>query len=240
MMCNSTSKQKVIICIPTVVKPYQITLDSVEASVPLLESCGFDHGIVFSVGCPYISQARATMLRKALDAKADHIVFIDHDVSFSPDDMLRLVKADGDVVAGTYRFKRDKEEYMGRPMYGPNGKPICRESDNAIMMHSVPAGFLRITKHAVNVFMHEYPELCYGDRYSPHIDLFSHGAHDWTWYGEDYAFSRRWREKCGDIWCIPDLTIGHHTAEKAYPGNYHEFLLKQPGGAKHGDSAGSN
>lgn len=108
------------------------------------------------------------------------------------------------------------------------------------MMHSVPAGFLRITKHAVNVFMHEYPELMYGDRYSPHIDLFNHGAHEWTWYGEDYAFSRRWREKCGDIWCIPDLTISHHTAEKSYPGNYHEYLLRQPGGAKHGDSTGNN
>ncbi len=237
-MCNDTSKQKVIICIPTLKKPYKVTLDSVEACLPSVEAAGFDHGIVFSVGCPYVSQARAVMLRKALDARADHIVFIDHDVSWKPQDMVRLLKADGDVVCGTYRFKRDAEEYMGRPMYGPSGKPLCRESDNAILMHSVPAGFLKITKKAVNLFMAAYPELIYGDLFSPHIDLFNHGAHEGTWYGEDYAFSRRWREQCGDIWCVPDLTITHHTEDKAYPGNYHEFLLKL--GSANGDSSADN
>jgi hypothetical protein len=106
------------------------------------------------------------------------------------------------------------------------------------MMHIIPAGFLRVTKHAINAFIAAYPDLCYGDRFAPHIDLFNHGAHQGTWYGEDYAFSRRWREQCGDIWCIPDLTIDHHSAEKCYAGNYHEYLLKR--GAEHGDSSASN
>lgn len=230
----------VVFCIPTMTKPHQKTLDSMFASMDAIDDAGFAHKTVYEIGCPYISQARSTMLRKALDAKADHIVFLDHDVSFSPDDIVRLLVTEGDVVAGTYRFKKDEESYMGRPMYGESGKPICRTSDNAILMHSVPAGFLKLTKHAVNVFMASYPELCYGDRYHPHIDLFNHGAHDWTWYGEDYAFSRRWRERCGDIWCVPSLTLGHHSADKDYPGNYHEFLLKQPGGAKHGNGTASN
>lgn len=228
----------VVFCIPTMTKPMQVTIDSIFGCLDGLENAGYGHKMVSEIGCPYISQARATMLRKALDAKADHIVFIDHDISFSPDDMLKLVQCEGDVSAGTYRFKRDKEEYMGKFMAGPNGKPICRDSDHAIMMHSVPAGFLRITKHAVNVFMAEYPELCYGDRFNPHIDLFNHGAHEWVWYGEDYAFSRRWRERCGDIWCIPDMTINHHTADQCYPGNYHEWLLKQPGGINDNSTAG--
>ena len=100
---------KVIFCIPTLKKPYQVTLDSLAASIPLIKEAGWDEGMVSEIGCPYISHARATMLRKALDAKADVIVFIDHDVSWKPQDLLTLIETKGDVVCGTYRFKKDDE-----------------------------------------------------------------------------------------------------------------------------------
>lgn len=219
--------EKVVFCIPTITKPYKVCLDSLEASIPLIEKAGYEHGIVNEIGCPYVSVARATLLRKALDAKADIIVFIDHDLSWEPEDLLRLVKSKEHVTAGTYRFKKEEVVYMGRPQVGGTGKPIVRDSEDGVrvMMHSIPAGFLKITKQAVNVFMKEFPELCYGDRFNPSIDLFNHGAHDWTWYGEDYAFSRRWNEKCGQIWLIPDLNISHWRGDVEHNGNYHEYLL---------------
>ena len=77
--------KKVVFCIPTLKRPFQQTLDSLKASVPLLGN--YDHGMVNEIGCPYISAARATMLRKAMDAKADIIIFIDHDVSWHPSDL---------------------------------------------------------------------------------------------------------------------------------------------------------
>lgn len=222
---------KVIFCIPTLTKPYQQCLDSLTASLPLIEAAGFEHGLVNEIGSPYISAARAAMLRKALDAKADIVVFIDHDLSWQPQDLLKLIQADGDLVAGTYRFKKEPEEYMGALITGADGTPIVRESDGALLCHSAPAGFLKITKQGVNRFMKEYPELLYGDRFAPHVDLFQHGAHDFVWIGEDYSLCRRWREKCGQLWLIPDLNLTHHTKEQAYEGNYHSFLLACPGGS---------
>lgn len=227
-------KKKVIFCIPTITKPYQVCLDSLKASLPLIEAAGWEQGAVYQIGCPYVSAARSMMLRKALDAKATVIVFIDHDLSWEPEDLLRLIETKGDVVAGTYRFKGDPEEYMGSVFSGlenPIPRPIVRE-DGCIKAHSIPAGFLKVTRAAVNRFIKEYPELCYGDRCNPAVDLFNHGVHDWIWYGEDYAFSRRWREKCGDIWIIPDLNLTHWLGNVAYPGNFHHYLLKQPGGSE--------
>ena len=123
------------------------------------------------------------------------------------------------------------EEYMGAIFPGEDERPIVRE-DGCIKAHSIPAGFLKITRQGVNKFMNPYPELRYGEACSPAIDLFNHGAVGGIWYGEDYAFARRWREKCGDIWLIPNLNLDHHTPDKVYPGNFHNFMLRQPGGSE--------
>lgn len=222
---------KVVFCVPTLTRPYQQTLDSLAASVPLLDAAGIEHGLVNEIGCPYISGARATMLRKALDAKADVIVFIDHDLSWEPSALLRLVTADGGVVAGTYRFKRDEEAYMGVICDDPETAIPITRADGCIKATRVPAGFLKVTKEAVGRFMAAYPHLCYGELYHQSVDLFNHGAHKGAWWGEDYAFSRNWIDAGGDVWILPNVDIAHHSPEKAYPGNFHKFLCRQPGGS---------
>lgn len=222
---------KVVICTPTVTKPYPCYLSSLEASVPVLEAAGWDHATVFEIGCPYISHARSKALRKALDAGADAVIFIDHDLSWQPDALLRLLETDGDVVAGTYRFKKEPEEYMGAVVVKDDGTPVVR-ADGCIEAHSIPAGFLKITREGVNKFMKAWPELIYGEACNPHVDLFNHGAHAGVWWGEDYAFARRWREKCGKVWLVPNLDIDHHAGETPYKGNFHKFMLRQPGGSE--------
>lgn len=188
--------------------------------------------MVSEVGCPYISNARDTMLRKALDAKADMIVFIDHDVSWRPEDLVKLLDTEGDYVVGTYRFKKPEEEYMGQLLSNNDGTPMVRE-DGALATFCAPAGFMKITSKAINRLIEKYPELLYGERHTPHFDLFNHGAHKFTWYGEDYACCRRWLDIGGQIWTVPDLSITHHGADGTdYPGNLHHFLLRQPGGSE--------
>lgn len=215
---------KVVLCVPTITKPHQCLLDSIEKALPLLDQ--YDHYMVSEVGCPYISCARATMLRKALDHKADIIIFLDHDIAFEPEDIIKLIQTEGNYVVGTYRFKRDPEEYMGQLLSNENGTPIVR-SDGAIKTFSAPAGFMKITPYTVNKIIEHYPELCYGERHSPHVDFFNHGAFNHVWYGEDYAASRRWLEIGEEIWTIPNLNIDH----QGYKGNLHNFLLRQPGGS---------
>lgn len=218
---------KVVFCTPCLKRPTAALVDSMEAAVPLLDEAGYDHQAVFEVGCPYISAARATMLRKALDARADLIVFLDYDLSFPPEALLKLLETPGDVVSGAYRYKLDEEKYMGRLFEDERGRPIVRD-DGCVKAEWIPAGFLKINALTVDKFMRGYPELVYGPAYAPLIDLFNHGAHEGLWWGEDYAFSRRWHDIGGDIWVIPDLDLTHHSETQAYPGNFHRFLLRQP------------
>jgi len=221
---------KLVLCCPTITRPFDAFLASLEAEVPLLDAAGIAHQAVFEVGSAYISHARATMLRKAMDTQPDVIVFLDHDLSWKPGDLLRLIQTPGEVVSGLYRFKQEPEEYMGTLITGDDHRPITRE-DGCIRADWVPAGFLKITDGVVHEVMGAYPELVYGPRYRPSLDLFNHGAHNGVWYGEDYAFSRRWNDRGGEIWIVPDLDLTHHAADgSAYPGNFHSYMRRQPGG----------
>jgi hypothetical protein len=156
-------------------------------------------------------------------------VFIDHDVSWKPADLLTLIQTEGDVVAGLYRFKKDDEHYMG-VVDDDEGRVKVRD-DGCIKATRVPAGFLKVTRAAVNRFMVAYPNLMYGEASAPSVDLFNHGAHKGAWWGEDYAFSRNWIDAGGEIYVVPDLDLTHHTKDEAYPGNFHQFLMRQPGGS---------
>jgi glycosyltransferase involved in cell wall biosynthesis len=221
---------KVVFCVPSLNGPTAPFIAAMEQSIPLVTGAGWDERLVQEVGNPYISAARATMLRKALDWEPDCVVFLDYDLSWAPGDLLKLIETPGEVVAGFYRFKKTDEEYMGSIETDAQGIALTRD-DGCIHGHRAPAGFLKVTKEAVDRFMKAYPELCYGPRYHLSVDLFNHGAHEGVWYGEDYAFSRRWRALGEPIWIVPDLSLTHHSAEEAYPGNYHQFLMRCPGGA---------
>ena len=239
-------KRKVIFCVPFLDRPTEPLIEALEAAIPIIKDAGWDEGMAQERGNPYVSQARNIMLRRALDVGADVIVFLDYDLSFRPHDLLKLIETEGNVVGGTYRFRQEEEKYMGEIAMRACGNdmetPDVRASDGAVRAISLPAGFLKITKEGVDYFMRSYPHLCFGAAYAPGVDLFNHGVHKNVWYGEDYAFCRNWRDAGGDIWCVPDLSITHHTfswnrmqkrqEHSEFPGNYHEFLMRQPGGSK--------
>jgi hypothetical protein len=231
---------KVVFATPSLGGPTAPYIKALEASIPLIIGAGWEEGYAQELGNPYISAARALMTRRALDAGADVIVYLDYDLSWDPGDLLKLLQTEGDVVAGTYRYKKDEEAYMGVLAPSLDGRPTVR-ADGAIKAEWIPAGFLKVTKLAICALMKKFPELMYGDPTKPHFDLFNHGVRNWTWYGEDYAFSRRWGEVGGDIWIVPDLNLNHHSIgyspkgerfEKVFPGNFHRFLLRQPGGSE--------
>jgi glycosyltransferase involved in cell wall biosynthesis len=233
--------KKVVFCTPSLSGPTAPYIAALEASLPLVEAAGYEHKYVEQIGFPYISAARANMMRAALDWQADVIVFIDYDMSWDPADLVKLIETEGDVVAGTYRAKIDDVQYMGTLETNADHTPVVRASDGAISAKLVPAGFLKITCGAVDLFMRHYPELVYGPHYHPSVDLFNHGVHERIWWGEDYSFARRWKEKCGPIWIVPNINLDHNgvtrnrdgeiAGSKVYKGNFHEFLMRQPGGS---------
>lgn len=239
--------RKVIICTPYMKNPPKVFVDSMKATSDALKEHGYEGGCILEVGNAYISYARMILLRNALDHAPLCIVFIDYDLEWDAASFMRLIETEGDVVAGNYRYKQPKVEYMGTligadPQKTGIQRPIVRE-DGCVMALCAPAGFLKITPNAVNTFMKHYPDRIVQPYWRPSIDMFHQGAKGGTFYGEDFAFCRDWRNIGEHLWIQPNLNISHHewtTDEQrangegethGHPGNFHEWLLQQPGGS---------
>jgi hypothetical protein len=218
---------KIALATPTLKEPHPAYTAALAASRERLDAEGIRHEVITERGCPYISWARANLARLAFrtEESADAIIYLDDDLSWEPEALVKLIRTEGDVVAGTYRYKEEGEpHYMGALIVGSDGLPIKR-ADGAVQAISIPAGFLKITLDAYLRFARNYPQFIFGPMA---VDLFCHGAHGGVWWGEDAAFARNWRERCGDVWLVPDLAITHHREQETYPGNFAAYLEEHP------------
>jgi hypothetical protein len=239
---------KVALCIPTRKEPFPQMIEAVDRSIASVKAAGYVVGATTEIGSAYISWAAAHLVAKALIWEADIIVLIEDDMSFAPEALLRLIETPGDVVAGNYRYKDDTGDFMGFPLVlGDKGGAFDRpelppdtpmtikiRKDGCIVAKSAPAGFLKLTRHCVERFRVAYPELICDDTRQKAVftDLFNHGAHKGVWYGQDFAFCRRWRECGGTVWIQPDLDISQWIKRDEgtfveYPGNYKRWLKEK-------------
>jgi hypothetical protein len=108
MTKKMTAKLKVVICVPTRVKPSRPFIESLEKSIPLIVGAGYDEALTQEVGNPYISGARASMLKRGLRANGDIFLFLDDDLSWDPSFKTRTARSPQcvrTVVSSAHAFR---------------------------------------------------------------------------------------------------------------------------------------
>jgi hypothetical protein len=201
-----------------------------------------------------VSRARNAAVSHFLtDAEATHILFIDSDIEFSPEDVLRLLHVNQPVVCGGYAQKWFSEEMMRRVFQGPYTPPDPLELCTKVSVHLKPAteaapvmegeyattGFLLVKREAFEIMMRKYPERKYimdidgymGANPDYYFDFFPVHIHPQTrrYESEDFGFSRLWRESGGGpgaepkIHVVTTLSLKHH-GWCAYPSNLYRQL----------------
>lgn len=200
--------------------------DSLEATGRALEAEGWKVTASFVQGDCYVQRARNALVAQFLETDATDLFFLDDDLGWPADAVLKLLSMPDPVVFGVYPFKRDEEGYPVVIHTDAKGYPIVR-GDGCISATGAPTGFLRIKRFAINALQAAYPELAYGEDGKTIYDLFPQGVRNGRWWGEDFAFCNLWTGIGGSIWCVPDIDF-QHVGAKPYSGNYHRFLLRQP------------
>jgi hypothetical protein len=212
---------------------YSPYIKSLVASLRLCWEVGIDAGLLPVEGDSYIGRARNSIMTQVYD-KTDttDLIFIDSDESWEPEDVLRLMMSDKAVVGGTYPLKNNWARWSHTCVIAPSGAPMGDAKTKELLCVAIPAGFMRISRKAMDLMAEAYPEKMFVPGSAMGKDPI------YEWFGErfeDSVFCQRYRDAGGEIWLQPNLTIKHYGTEE-HSGNYSDFLQRQPGGRKHRSS----
>ena len=217
--------------------------ESLKGSLRILVDAGIPcHWEVLS-GCCYLPIARNKLAKKFLGSGMTDMVFLDADVAWDPEDLIRLLSWPVDIVAGAYRHKTWEETYPVWYRTGDDNRPILGGLSDLIACWSVPTGFMKISRQVFEAMDKHYGESLEIDEYDNFANLkntyqnyFDTIRHDRQWWGEDVNFCRRWTMEMGRaLWVDPHIVLSHWgTATDGRPidskGSFHEYLMRLPGG----------
>jgi hypothetical protein len=181
--------------------------------------------VLFKDGDALITRARASLISQFLDdPEATHLLFIDADIGFEPDQVLRLIECGADMCAAVYPIKRIDWAKVksiveaGRPDPGAAAMKYVFEVDdpNAVVEKSgfirvryAGTGFLLIRRQTILRMCAQYPQLRFARDHSVDAATASDNRYalfecmigaDGTYLSEDFAFCKRWTDMGGEIW----------------------------------------
>ena len=183
-----------------------------------------------------VPRARATLVGSFLDTPAaTHLLFVDADITFEPEQLYRMLAADKDFTAALYPVKALDWDQMperctrgAEPLaQGPlnyvgtfaTGDAAKRDGDFATATYA-GGGFQLIRRTVIQQMIAAYPQTKFtrllatatGQPPSKNLyalfDTFIDPATG-EYLSEDYAFCRRWRDVGGDIWLDRNSTLTH-------------------------------
>lgn len=190
----------------------------------LLAGYGVELGLL-SGDC-HVDDARNRLVREFLNGVCSELVFVDSDIGFTPDDLLRLLSHDRDVVGGSYPMKQAIEQFPVRL----KGGEIRADADGLIEVDGLPTGFLRIRRNALERLAKDAPtyRVRGGEDTQDTRLIFERLIVDGGRVSGDYAFCRKWKLSGGRIYCDPELAL-EHAGEKVWSGTLASHLKARAG-----------
>jgi hypothetical protein len=190
--------------------------------------------VLFKDGDALITRARASLISQFLDdCAATHLLFIDADIGFAPEQVLRLIECGADMCAAIYPIKRIDWDQVRTSIESGRANPAAAalkyvfevddphaviEKGGFVKVRYAGTGFLMIRRRALEQMCARYPHLKYKRDHSLDAATASNNrfalfecmiAEDGTYLSEDFAFCKRWTDMGGEIWTDLDSRLDH-------------------------------
>lgn len=183
-----------------------------------------------------ITRARQNIVADFLtNESATHLIFIDADIGFEPEQVFRLMDFGRDVTAAIYPIKSIDWQKVGASAEAKRAPLESAalsymidfvdsehiEVNNGFARVSYAGtGFLMIRRHVLISMIERYPELRYGHDHKPKDKL---SGSKWrcalfncmideesgTYLSEDFSFCKRWSAMGGEIWADLQSRLTH-------------------------------
>jgi len=188
-------------------------------------------------GDALITRARANLVTLFLDdPAATHLLFIDADIGFTPEQVFRLIESGADMVAGVYPIKRVNWNKAKRAIEAGRLNVPAASLDYVLELDDpdhvgvvngftrvryAGTGFLMIRRHVIER-MCQHPDHAQLQFFREHsLDALAGSPNRFalfecmidpatgTYLSEDFAFCKRWTDIGGEIWADLDSRLDH-------------------------------
>jgi hypothetical protein len=207
------------------------TMLSVIKLVQQLGKSGIEVGI-HTMKSPLIHQARNYLTSVFLTTEYQYMLFVDSDVEFEPEAVIRMMVAKKNIVCTPYRVKSvDTSKHIYGAIEFKDPKNILILAEGFVEIEAGPTGLMLIDRKVFERIIKNHPELKITNKATPHADkshefyynFFDFGFNDGYAMGEDVSFCRLARDNDFRIFANIESSTTHHGAY-AWKGTFGESL----------------
>lgn len=228
------TKKKILICTPTYGYSCDIRyLKCLLETKDFLLSKGIDVDISFIGYESLISRGRNTFVARFLaDPKNTHLLFIDGDIMWEKEDVLKLIIKNKSIIGGLYPQKKydwkkldsaSNDESYKLLKYNVNFlKNNTRVNNGLISVKSIATGFMMIQRNVFLRMIYNFPEMKYCDDINccKNKDeekylyaFFDCAVIDNHYLSEDYFFCNLWKKLNGNVYADLSINLCHIGSE---------------------------
>lgn len=229
-------QRSVMICTPVARHPvYQYTA-ALASTLLFLPERGIRTTFQFVVGGSVIHKARNELCAHFLRSECTDLLFIDDDMEWSPNSVLRLLASDKPLIGGVGRMRVQKPNtdpavWCWRPLQ-ENGA-LHQDEMGAVEVKGFGAAFMLVNRRVLHDMATAHPEWKRAgapdwpqDLRDNYYEFFRTGEQGSDIeFGEDYVFCNRWRAMGNSVWVDPTIKLGH-VGSFNYSGSIEDVLVE--------------
>jgi len=159
-----------------------------------------------------IPRGRNALVARAMtNPLATHLLFLDADIGFDPENIMMLAEEDVDIIGGGYPKKSLPIDYVINPLRDGIS------DDNKAEVERIGTGFLLVKRSVFETLALAMPELKYVDDcgLDPSLNKYLYAYFECGLFGqkvymsEDWLFCNRWRSLGGKIFISKRFALTH-------------------------------
>jgi hypothetical protein len=164
-----------------------------------------------------------------LESNCTDLIFIDSDINFEPEDVLRLMAWTSEpkkgIVAGVPRVRGEEKVYISLLDYDENNE-LTMNGMGLVRAKRVATAFMMVRRDVFETLVEAHPEWTYHDKKTDRMlpALFDFKLTEEGYMGEDFLFCDRSREVGFEVWVDPTIKLGHMGVQE-YLGDFGNDVL---------------
>jgi len=183
---------------------------------------------------PYVSNARNALTALFMRSEYDYMLFIDSDVEFKPEAVIRMLVTKKDIILTPYRVKLPHDATLVKYTVSfPDDTKVPILPGDLVEINEGPAGLMLIHRRVFEFLMDSCTRLKINHPHKEHSDPYLYNLWDTTfdldrglWRGEDISFCRLAHDYGFKIYANIKSKTTHH-GSYGWTGRFEDTLTQE-------------